>query len=261
MLFQLVDDGRALQVTAQTAAEVREVIEHCKLDPFSCVEAFSSGTLVHKLQAWKRDDARWFEVNCLKGPEWLEPYMGWLRDKLGYTGPIPEIDPAPRYNRYAKNLCHTHIVTRAKLSPLGHWALGYICAGDWNGKTAAQRAVINFEDYVEEGLGDRYHEPEYIGVSRDGSGLLKKNPDYTKWHAPKPAFKNDAIFEALVRWWLDNAARPAQKQALQEAFNNYVTKVSKRGRLGEWLMREHGGVYRHYEAGGHITWQQLKELA
>lgn len=254
MLFEILDEGKALKITATDPAACRELVEHYKLDPFHYAAVAMGGHLEYIDRCSKKDNETWFQETVQLGPEWLAPYMKQLERWFGYTGPIPLIENAPIYGGYPKQLCHTHMVERAMISPDGYWALGYQQSRDYNGKPAEQRSRQYFHEYVQEDLGDRRHEPEYLALD---NGLYRRNPNYLKSHHPHPAAKNERITTALVQWWVANVATPGQKACLEEALATHRS-VCKNDSYGGWLGRSSGGIYRTWEK--HVKWEEFRSL-
>lgn len=252
--------GKDLLVTAENPEEVKEVIKHYSLDVFQYVSAVSTGFLQYTSKARRRDNAQWFTLEAQIGPEWLTPYMDKLRHITGYTGPIPTIEDAPRYGwHHIDYLCHTHIVEKAQISPLGYLASGFLECGDWNGKLAADRAMPYFVGCIKSGLGDTKHEPEMICLN---NGLFKKNPNYMKQHAPHPAAKSLAIFLAIFNWWRTEVATPGQREALDQAEEAYRCISKSKTAFVESLMRGYSGFHKAYtnDSSGYVTFTQFKEL-
>ena len=254
MKFKIIEDGLGLEITAETGKEVMELLKHLysfgdslseKVLKYARNIAEGSLTLAQRVTGRRKEEgARWFAHEYTAEPKWLQPYMDRLKRDTGYDGPIPTIEPGPRYTGYVTNLCHTRIIERSRISPDGYTAWGYDEAGPWNGKTAEQYSASKFAEYVCEDIGDRRHEPEYIPVSgHGGAGLLKHNPNYLKRHYPHPAAKNHVVYNALLQWWLDNAATPGQRDVVQRALACHRT-VCKNDTLGEWLLRSYANGWR-----------------
>lgn len=238
MKFAIVD--KCLQIQAETPAEVLETLKHFRLDIAAHVDAIASGMLTHTAKPGSRDNGEWFACDYTAPPEFLAPYFARLQKLTGYAGPIPSID-APRYEGHCVNLCHTHIVETASISPAGYRARGFICSADWNGRTAAERAPGNFAEYICEKLGDTRRESEFIEIGN--GGLLKRNPNYLKRHAPHAALTNVPLFSAVLQWWIDTQATQAQKDVLQTCDTNHRS-VCKNDALGAHLIRSYDDGYR-----------------
>ena len=113
-------------------------------------------------------------------------------------------------------------------------------------------------DYVREGVGARKSEPEFIELS---GGLLKRNPNYLKRHAPHVACTSEPIFARLLQWWADTHATPAQKQILADAENAHKTTISKNGRLSELLMRSYDGAFTtSYAPHTRVTFEEFQNV-
>lgn len=261
MKFELVDNDRGthdLQITTESPAEVRELIAHYKLDPFEYVNEATTGEMIYLDRALKRDNGSWFECSSFVDASWLQPYLDKLGWTTGYAGPLPSIENAPRYgSNYLVNLCHTHIVTAARITPDGMVFDGYDSAQDWDGKTADVLAPRYFAEYVREGIGDRKCEPEFIEMR---NGLLKRNPNYKKRHAPHPAAKSARLFGCLFDWWRANHATPGQEEVLRRVEATHKS-ASKLETLAEMLMRGYsGGFYTHWGEGGFVKFEEFQKL-
>lgn len=257
MQFQIIDNV-GLQITAETTAEVKEVIGHYKLDVMLYIESLSTGHVVHIHRAGKRDNAAWFKVSSFVPAEWIKPYMDKLQHITGYSGPIPSVENAPRYPDSARcvNLCYTHLVSDARIGPDGMVFDGYMHCGDWNGKTADARAPALFAEYVRAGLGATKLEPEHI---RLGNGLLKENPNYLHRYAPHAACTSASVLQCLLTWWLDTHATDGQKDVMSKALANHKT-VCKTDTLGSWLIREYQGLRTSWESDGLVTFEHFKGI-
>lgn len=258
MKFEIANDG-FLEITAQTPAEVREVLKEFDLDPFEYVEALSTGTLVHRAAPPRRDNGAWFECEYTAGPEWLKPYMERLKTITGYEGAIPTIEDAPRFDRTFANLCPTHNMASARLDAKGYTAKGYVQCGDWAGRKAVDRAPGYFAESIQMKLGDQKHEPEMIQIG-DG-GLYKRNPNYMKHYAPHAAATNATLFGALLQWWLDTHANAAQRKVVADAIACHQS-VCKTDTLGAWMLRSYEGGWRtgwDQPVITYVEWQQLTD--
>jgi hypothetical protein len=230
------------------------MVKHYRLDMVECTAAILSGSLHHVCPPG-RDNGEWFEVSYILGPEWFKPYADRLQHWTGYAGPIPAID-SPRYpGGYAENLCHTHLVTLAVMSSHGFQFSGFIHSADWNGKTAAQRFRGYFAECVSAAVGDAKREPEFFELS---NGLLKRNPQYLRRHAPHPAASSAGIFGALLQWWTDSQATPGQREILARCAANHRT-VCPRDELGAFLLRNYEPGYRVDWSAPLVTLEQFRE--
>ena len=238
MQFKIED--KALHVTAETPREVLEMVKHYRLDVLEHADALASGHLVHVCPPGK-DGGEWFAVSSQLGPEWLAPYMARIQHLTGYTGHLADM-PGPRYPAgYADNLCHTHIVQTATVSSVGAHFHGFIHSGDWNGKTAAQRYQAYFDECVRAGMGDTKQEREFLEVGN--GGLLKRNPNYMRRHAPNAAAASAAVLECLLQHWLDRYATPGQRDIIARCMANHRT-VCKNDGMGAYFLRMYDQGYR-----------------
>jgi len=258
MKFAITHDG-FLEITAETPAEVRELMKEFQLDPFQHAEAFATGALVYRAEPPQgRENGAWFKCEYTAGPEWIKPYMDRLKAITGYDGPIPEIESAPLFeNDTFRNLCPTHFMESAWLHAGGYTARGYVRCGDWCGRKAADRAPGYFAESIKKKLGGQKHEPEMIPLN---NGLYKRNPHYgTRFHPPHPEATNAALFGALLNWWLQTHANDAQRKVVAEALACH-RMVSKTMTLGEWALRSYEGGWRtawHKPVLKYAEWQQL----
>lgn len=253
MKFQLINP-QELKIEAENRDEVRELLNHYKLDPFEYVDEISRGGMVHTHNARGRDNTRWFELEYLTSPEFIAPYIARLQKVTGYAGDVPTIEMSPRdISRYRWPLLHTHIVQGFRLTPDGFYFSGFVQSGDWNGKTAEQRAPVMFSDYCREDVGARKSEQQYIHVGN--GGLLRENPNYMRRHAPHAEASNPCVFEALLQWWLVTHANNWQRETMAKALDCHKS-VCKTDSLGEWLLREYSGMHTAWDKAP-VTFEQF----
>lgn len=265
MKFDIVDEG--LEITAEDSGEAIELLNHMyffggrfaeKLLRYASDVQAGKLTLVEKISPSElQRNGRWFFLTYEAPPEFLQPYMDVLKRDVGYEGPIPTLEQAPKYgHRHNKNLCHTHIVTVARISPSGYSVMGYQRAGDWNGKTAEVYARNLFCEYIRRDLGDVRREPEFLTMD---NGWRKPNPNYLKVYPAHPAATSCTIYHALLSWWVDNVATPKQREVVETAFACHRT-VCKNDTLGEWRLRDHYHGWRTSWDGPLITLEEFKKL-
>lgn len=242
MQFAIID--KALQVAAETPADVLEMLKHYRLDILQHADALASGHLVHTVPGGK-DGGQWFAITSVLGSEWAAPYLARLAHLTGYTGPVPAIE-CPRYpgSIAAHHLQHTHIVESATLGSDGFVFRGYVHSQDWNGRTARDRYAARFAECVREGVGATKTEPEFLPVGN--GGLLKRNPNYLRRHAPHPAASSASVLGAIYQWWLDAKATPGQRGIIARCMANHHT-VCPRDDLGSYFLRM-------YDAGYRVDW-------
>lgn len=231
-------ENTALRIDAETPREAAEIVAHFRLDVVEHTGSIMRGDLSYLDTPGKRDNRSWFFVACTVGPEFVAPYMAKLQAVTGYSGPIPTLSNAPKYpgSGSSVNLCHTHIVTVAELTPYGYAFQGFQCASDWNNRTARENAELYFSDYARENLGARKFEPEYIKARNNH---LVRNPNYLKRHAPHPEMTSKTLWACLVQWWLETNATDAQREVYATSEATY--KSVCRAPLSEALMRERDG--------------------
>jgi hypothetical protein len=235
---QARDDGAGtITVTAETSKEVIELADHFRMydkdEPeqlIALAEAIKAGTLTYT----SKPNAKrpWFRCESALDYEFTQPYEDLLRKITGFDGgTLPDMDLTPFH---ARRLCHTHITAEARFKN-GHYCyVVFIQAEDWNGKTAAERADINAEDYTQEDLGHRQHEREYIETR---GGHMVRNPNYLKRHRARPALGCTWLWAALFNWWRMNKASAAQRAALDQC-----DETHKAYRLEpSYLIRSSGG--------------------
>jgi hypothetical protein len=241
MKFQI--DNGTLQIVAESGAESLEIVNHYKIDPLKNLQEIAAGSLAHTDKPSGRDNPQWFEVSRHVDPAFFAPYAALLQRWTGFADIIPEID-APKYpGGYCVNLCHTHIVERATMSADGFTFWGYCTGSEWNGNDPETYANRKFAEYVAAAVGHVKQEREFIELN---NGLLKRNPNYMRRHAPEPRATSAVVFEALLQWWLASHATEGQKQIVAAASQNHKT-VCKRDTLGDWLIRE-------YAPGWRVAW-------
>ncbi len=257
MKFKLLS-ANELEITAETPAEVREVIKHYGLDPFQYPEAFTSGVLTYVHSERGRDNAAIFAGSVELVSQWTAPYERRLRSLTGYTGPFGGIFGVPIL-AYGPNLCHTFLPTQAYILQGGSLLVsGFQWAADWNGRDAAERAGLLFADYVQQEVGARKSEPEYIAANEAGT-LMRRNPNYLKRYAPHPEATNARFFNHIVQWWLDEKATPGQRELVAKALACHRT-VCNNHSLGAWLLRSYENGWRTSWEGPLVTFEEFKAL-
>ena len=257
------DFGGSMVVTATTVAEKMDTIQHFRLfdgDPLKAAKAISSKKPLVVTKSGGRDNGAWFQIESSLDVPFSTPYYEELRKRTGYEGRgiLPDIGAeflTPRYPRGP--LRYTHYVR-------GIWTgHGHVCfdalvhSQDWNGRKAGDRAQPYAETNIAREIGDTKIEREFMEL---GNGLLRRNPNYLRQHAPHPALTAQWFFSALVDWWLANEANEAQRE---------LVRVS-----GELMKENHNGVsdlhcIRHNWDGGirHdwnkpvVKWAKFQKLA
>lgn len=222
--MKFTHSGHILTILADTPADGVEICKHFRLSIEDHVTSLAS--VMHI----SGDEERpWFAVSADIGMKWLAPYYTLLEKVTGCAGPFDIEHPDLRYSRHM-HLCHTHIVDRAWIDAEGYHATGFIRAEDWNGQSAAQRAMINFKEYVTKALGAEEVQHEFLQLD---NGLYKKNPNWGCGRSKVfPQATHKLLFELLVQHWLEKHATPEQFNAWRRGEDCY-RKVCKTSTLAE----------------------------
>lgn len=252
-----------LTVTAKTPAEVVQVAEHFDLFDkktpealIALADAIKAGTLTHVSKPTKRP---WFLVESALDYEFTKPYLELLTKLTGYEGDLPDLDLTPHHPR---RLCHTYHTISCELEH-GHYAYRVVTQSEpWNGKNAQEYADSSTQDYVEEELGWRPHEPEHI----EERGRIIRNPNYLKRHRAKAGLGSPWLWAVLFRWWLEKYGTQAQRELCEQ--NAALMMKNHRGEP-DWALRSYGhgpcspigygGLRRTWEAPL-VTWEEFKTL-
>lgn len=244
----------ALTIRATSAKEVKELLDHFRLDVTAHIDDLVKGHLEHVSFNAKRP---WFAVGAQVPFTFLQPYYDRLKQITGYAGPAFDIvgDRLRYCSRRLTSLCHTHLVTEACISAQGYQAIGFIASEDWNGRPADERAVTNFNEYLREHLGDRKSEPEFLEIN---SGLLRRNPNYGKRYPPHPAAKSEAVFEVIFSHWLHTLASREQIALFIEAAACYKTVVKSTSLAAALLHLVREFHLEHYSRT--VTFEQFQEM-
>lgn len=251
------DGGGSMTVTASTPEEKKHVIGHFRLHDNDAVAQaqpiLDSAPFVHTPEAGCRDNAAWFECTGSLDMEFSTPYFREYEKRTGDTGRgiLPDIDLTPAYPW--DGLRFTHYMEQF-WTEHGHFCFRAIVQSrDWNGKAAADRADGYALDAIQEMVGTRYLEPEYIETGFGGQ--MKRNPNYLKRHPVKPALSADWLFQALLEHWLKEKATPGQRELF--ALNIEVMRQA-RCSSGLFSLRENSGIRKSWETDGLVTWDQFK---
>lgn len=231
------DGGGHLTIVAETQSEMVECNNHFRIFDLSKAEGVS--TFAAQLAGgppWtierKPEKRLWFKVESALDYDFTKPYEDLLRKITGFDGQmILEADLTALHPRH---LCHTHITDRLYLDQ-GHICfVGFIRAEEWNKRSAADNADLNFADYTAEDFGFRRFEREFI---EDGSGRLKKNPNYLKRYKAQPGLGAPWLWSFLWQWWRDNHATPEQEAILKSCERLKAAWNSGH----DWELRKGGG--------------------
>lgn len=220
MKFSL-NNGK-LTISAESTAEVKEMLDHYRKDVTQHIDALISG----QFEVTTGTERRPYFAQSVSVPfEFLAPYYTLLERVTGYTGEPFTIDNAPRYgdSRSRVNLCHTHIVTYASVDANGMHFEGFNCAEDWNNRTAEENAKRYYAEYVRASIGYTKSEPEFIRTGWGGN--MKRNPNYMKRHYPEAKATSASLFEFLFNHWLANVANDAQRVLWAEGEKCFRTVV------------------------------------
>jgi hypothetical protein len=213
------DGGGYLTITAENSEEVVDLSKHFRIfdqeNSESLIEyaqAIQRGQLVYESKPSKR---LWFYCDSALDHKFVEPYRRELEKRTGFIDPLPNVDLTSYHPR---RLCHTHITDVIGLVD-GHIVYKVIIqAEDWNNKPAEERADIDALDYVEEDIGNRPHESEFIQCR---NGQYTKNPDYLKRRRCQPALLAEWLWDYLFAWWRVNHASKEQERILSAAEELY----------------------------------------
>lgn len=202
--------GGTLELVAHGTVEVCALINHFKLfdgdAPEQLIEraqAMQLDTLSHTIGNDKRPA---YSVTGVLSLAFAEVYRDWMRDTLGYDGPLPDIDIPRKWG----GLAYTHYCEQLSIEDGVIRFTAYDTCEPWNGMRADTYSSKKTGDYIAEYVGTRHHEPEYI-MSDKGREI--KNPNYMKRHNASPAADCTALKVTLFNWWLANHANDAQIQA------------------------------------------------
>lgn len=246
-----------MAVTAETPEEKAHVIEHFRLgdDALKAAQIITNPEpFTHVCPMVGRDNAAWFECTGALEIEFSEPYFKEYVQRTGDAGGgiLPDLDLTASYPW--QGLHHTHYL-RELYTDGGHICFTVIIrAGDWNGQDAATLADRRAVDYMQEAVGERPFEREYIETH---NGLLKRNPNYLKRHKARPALSAQWLFSALIDNWLATKAAPKQRELAET--DRALMFANHRGAGGLRELREYQGLRRNWQDAA-INWMEFKEL-
>lgn len=243
------DGGGDLYAVAETIHEVQEFLEYFKPFPSRSddpveraqgllqeAQALQAGHLeIHKPivnNSCYSSPYAWYEITgslTAKRPvhyypqqTWgfLDPYKRLMKDYLAYDLALPDMELTQACD---SRLCHTHIVQRMWLHDDVLHFVALVQSGAWQERTAKQYAEFHAYDYIEESIGGRSHESEFLC---HGS-TYTRNPHYAtgKHHPPEPAFGAPWLWLTLFRWWREKLASPRQREILDDC--DKLHKASK----------------------------------
>jgi hypothetical protein len=256
------DFGGELTVTANTPEAKERVIRHFRLfeeDILGGAKAITSeAPLVHTIDNGSMDNPAMFETHGSLALEFTAPYLKVMGERMGYTGRgiLPDIPVEGLTHWYPwGGLCHTHYLRDVWLEG-GH--LCYVCyttGSEWNKKVPAVYAEEKAEDYMQESIGTRYHEPEFQQLK---NGLFRENPKYLRRNRVTPAFSGEWLWEALCERWLVHEATDAQRDLVEEDRSLMYRNHRGKGSLRE-VRNYPRGLRRSWE-GSEIAWEEFQNL-
>ena len=220
MRFELTDQNNehisspSLRVFADTPDEVIKVFKHFRLDSgtggaLALAEAIKAGSFTYETNplSTKRN---WFDVDVYLDRA-LQPYCALLERLTGWSGGALEVPDMDLTALYPDRLQHTHITDSIETVGGMIHAHVYIQSEDWNGQDAATRAQRMADDYVQENVGQRKHEQQYI---RAGNNHIVENKNYMKRHPAMPGIGAEWLWSKLFAWWRENFATGQQRAIL-----------------------------------------------
>lgn len=235
MQFKLIprfpDGGGDMEITASTAAEVVQLIDHFRLfsskDPAKQSElaVLKANAIVQGFYSYtayadgregpnvKREPRAWYISRVILDQKWLEPYVNMLRKCTGCTQPLPSM-----LLKHPRRLCHTHLTDWVQLiggdAPYVE-AMVYVETEPWYNMTAVEHADFRARECVCNEVGYTPSEPQYIPYG--DRGLYKLNPDYGKRRPPMPGLCASWLWEPIIAYWQQHYITDAQKELLAAA--------------------------------------------
>ncbi len=258
------DGGGVMRVTASDAAGKQALFKHFSLFDDNPIEAaqhlLSQEPFVHEESAGTRDNYAFFEISGSLDLGFTSPYFGELFTRTGFRLPTSECDIGadfltPRYTW--EGLCHTHYLKEVAVEAglLTYTVFTSHC--DWNRKKAAENAVDRSVEVMQESLGNRPSNPEYLSIGMSDS--YRKNPDYLKRNAVQKGLHSEWFWNALIDWWLENHASKAQKQLVQMDRDVMYANHKGSGTLRD-IRGYDKGLRRSWEAGGVVPWIEFSGM-
>lgn len=258
------DGGGTITVTAETAAEVVAVNDHFKVfgsTPAALLDlaqAAHAGAMTYGT-GWPAKRP-WYLVSSALDPAFTAPYRELLAKVTGFAGRPPDLDLTPHHPR---RLCHTHHTSACGLFDGCYVFDVLVTAEEWNGMDAATNADKNAIDYVQEDLGWRPFEPEFIENRKGG---YDRNPNYLKRHPPRPGTGAPWLWATLFDWWRNSHATDEHRDLLRAAdrakaaagLEDADYQLRSRGRGPASLVS--GGLYTSYEPVVFVKWEDFAKL-
>ena len=204
-----------MSVVASNPEEKAHVFKHFRItdDPLEMARAImDSAPYTHVCPMGGRDNQAWFECSSALELDFSEPYFKEYVRRTGDVGGgiLPDIDLASFYPWHG--LHHTHCL-RELYTDNGHLCyVAVVQTRDWNKQTAAECADKMALDYIQESVGERPVELEFIEMN---NGLMKRNPKYLQRHSARPALSAQWLFSALINNWLATKATPEQRELVE----------------------------------------------
>ena len=211
------DGGGDMTITAFTPEDKVSLAGHFNIDTMEMVDALKTGdpwTITR--QGRGRDNSSFFLCSGKIDRSYIDPYINLLEKKVGHCfgGTFPSITSEFMYPRW-NSLLYTHYLVDVHTEGGDLFFSTIVERGDWNHKTALQRAVQAAPDSIEDSLGEHVNNPEYIVVYNGGiTGvpLYAKNPRYPGIIKKKAAACQQWFMDILVDYWLDSVATRKQKE-------------------------------------------------
>lgn len=234
---QTGDDGRGfVTLTIESEAEALDWLKwhEREKDPRKQIEFLDKLKAAGSVEIVRKSKKRpWFQCESALDHEYTKPYADLLDKLTACESQGVELLHLDLTAHDPKRLSHTHITDSLELEH-GHFCYRVLFqAQDSNKRTAAENADRTAQDYTEERVGHRQHEPEFI---RNRARTYSPNPDYFKRHRAKPAIGADWIWDAVWQWWRETHATEAQTAILDAAH------TLTGGRYGDdWQVRSAGG--------------------
>jgi len=241
------DFGGTLTIAATTPDEVCHLAKHFRIfdtdsnaeDALALAAAIGERRLEHTIGTDKRPA---YEIHGCLGPKWSEPYIDEVKRRTGWHLPASlTMDLTPHYKW--GGLCHTHYLERIWIEDGCFCYKAYVTSGDWNGKTAGERAAPYADESVRGVIGyDATYEKRLIVIGHDGRG----NPIHSEQSVrvpPKPGIGCKEIFAAILDHWLAEHANGAQRAWVEadKKVHEHIRCGSdfyKCGQFGGWISPE-----------------------
>lgn len=259
--FGRSDGGGITRIEARDKKSIIHLNNHFELtdDPVTVCQFIDEGSAVATLGTEKRPSFVTEVVNT----EQFAAYLKALKGRTGYefqpTDHIPDLAPHYKWS----GICHTHYVESAEILGCEFRAVVHDTSEDWDGRKAADRAPRLMREHVAETLSDREVIREFVHayeVPGHRGNAIMRNPAYASGR--KGALKNnlgcEEIFDALMRWWMDNHATDEQLDIVAKDEALYEKLFPAIGHVGS--LRENKferGLRTSWESDGFISWEDF----